>query len=56
VWLGTFVNVVEAAIAYDIAVRAMYSSYARLNFPNSCSTTATSSSISPIETPVAAGL
>ncbi|XP_059446378.1 ethylene-responsive transcription factor ERF043-like [Corylus avellana] len=56
-WLGTFANAMEAAIAYDIAARAMYSSYARLNFPNSFSTTVTnSSSISLGETPAAARL
>jgi EREBP-like factor len=55
-WLGTFENAMEAAIAYDIAATEMYSSYARLNFPNSCSTTASSSSISLVETPAAAGL
>jgi len=49
-WLGTFANSLEAALAYDKAARTMYGSYARLNFPNSCSAS-TSSSISPIETP-----
>jgi hypothetical protein len=38
------------------SAKAMYSSYTHLNFPNSCSSIATSFSISLIETPVAAGL
>ncbi|KAL2555793.1 Dehydration-responsive element-binding protein 2C [Forsythia ovata] len=32
-WLGTFSNAIEAAIAYDEAARAMYGPCARLNFP-----------------------
>ncbi|XP_062176138.1 ethylene-responsive transcription factor SHINE 2-like [Alnus glutinosa] len=49
-WLGTFANALEAALAYDKAARTMYASHARLNFPDS-STPTTSSCISPIETP-----
>jgi EREBP-like factor len=49
-WLGTFANSLEAALAYDKAARTMYGSCARLNFPNSCSSS-TSLSISSIETP-----
>jgi EREBP-like factor len=49
-WLGTFSNSMDAALAYDEAVRTMYGSCARLNFPDSCSAT-TSSSICPVETP-----
>ncbi|KAI4306502.1 hypothetical protein L6164_029774 [Bauhinia variegata] len=33
-WLGTFSNAVEAALAYDEAARAMYGPCARLNFPH----------------------
>lgn len=33
-WLGTFTNAQEAALAYDEAARAMYGSSARLNFPH----------------------
>ncbi|OMO97638.1 hypothetical protein COLO4_14455 [Corchorus olitorius] len=33
-WLGTFSNAVEAALAYDKAAKAMYGPYARLNFPD----------------------
>lgn len=33
-WLGTFSNAIEAALAYDEAAKAMYGPYARLNFPN----------------------
>nr|WAK85982.1 transcription factor ERF21 [Nothapodytes nimmoniana] len=33
-WLGTFDNAIEAALAYDEAARAMYGPCARLNFPN----------------------
>lgn len=33
-WLGTFPNAVEAALAYDEAARAMYGSNARVNLPN----------------------
>ncbi|KAI4306884.1 hypothetical protein L6164_030126 [Bauhinia variegata] len=32
-WLGTFSNAIEAALAYDEAARAMYGPCARLNFP-----------------------
>ncbi|XVF76889.1 hypothetical protein PTKIN_Ptkin13bG0303400 [Pterospermum kingtungense] len=32
-WLGTFSNAIEAALAYDEAAKAMYGPYARLNFP-----------------------
>eukprot|EP00252_Welwitschia_mirabilis_P015581 TRINITY_DN3437_c0_g1_i1.p1 TRINITY_DN3437_c0_g1~~TRINITY_DN3437_c0_g1_i1.p1 ORF type:complete len:338 (+),score=35.44 TRINITY_DN3437_c0_g1_i1:154-1167(+) len=34
-WLGTFPNAKEAALAYDQAARIMYGSCARLNFPDS---------------------
>ncbi|MBA0729645.1 hypothetical protein Golax_023005 [Gossypium laxum] len=33
-WLGTFSNAIDAALAYDEAAKAMYGSYARLNFPD----------------------
>ncbi|KAG4184345.1 hypothetical protein ERO13_A09G167700v2 [Gossypium hirsutum] len=33
-WLGTFSNAIDAALAYDEAATAMYGSYARLNFPD----------------------
>lgn len=33
-WLGTFSNAIDAALAYDKAAKAMYGSYARLNFPD----------------------
>jgi hypothetical protein len=49
-WLGTFSNAMDAALTYDEAARTMYGSCARLNFPNSCSAT-TSSSICSVETP-----
>ncbi|XP_039007738.1 dehydration-responsive element-binding protein 2E-like [Hibiscus syriacus] len=32
-WLGTFSNAIDAALAYDEAAKAMYGPYARLNFP-----------------------
>jgi hypothetical protein len=47
-WLGTFSNAMEAALAYDEAARIMYGSCARLNFPDSSSAT-TSSSTRPVE-------
>ncbi|GER50927.1 dehydration responsive element binding protein, partial [Striga asiatica] len=34
-WLGTYSSAPEAAYAYDEAARAMYGSFARLNFPSS---------------------
>ncbi|XWS55478.1 hypothetical protein CRYUN_Cryun09bG0003500 [Craigia yunnanensis] len=33
-WLGTFSNAIEAALAYDEAAKAMYGPYARLNLPD----------------------
>ncbi|XP_023535858.1 dehydration-responsive element-binding protein 2C-like isoform X1 [Cucurbita pepo subsp. pepo] len=33
-WLGTFSNAIEAALAYDEAARTMYGQTARLNLPN----------------------
>ncbi|XVF08339.1 hypothetical protein REPUB_Repub06bG0218300 [Reevesia pubescens] len=33
-WLGTFSNAIEAALAYDEAAKAMYGPYARLNLPH----------------------
>ncbi|KAE8723947.1 Dehydration-responsive element-binding protein 2A [Hibiscus syriacus] len=33
-WLGTFSNAIDAALAYDEAAKAMYGPYARLNFPH----------------------
>nr|GEX08567.1 hypothetical protein [Tanacetum cinerariifolium] len=49
-WLGTFGSAVEAALAYDEAVRAMYGPSARINLPNYypnasllCKTTSSSS-------------
>ncbi|XP_062172946.1 dehydration-responsive element-binding protein 2A-like isoform X2 [Alnus glutinosa] len=50
IWLGTFENGVDAALSYDKAARAMYGSRARLNFPDYCSAT-TSSSICLTTTP-----
>lgn len=45
-WLGTFHNAVEAALAYDEAARAMYGSSARLNLPDysSCKESSSASS------------
>lgn len=45
-WLGTFQNAVEAALAYDEAARAMYGSNARLNLPDysSCKESSSTSS------------
>ncbi|CAA0834436.1 Dehydration-responsive element-binding protein 2C [Striga hermonthica] len=34
-WLGTYSSAPEAACAYDEAARAMYGTFARLNFPSS---------------------
>lgn len=34
IWLGTFTNALEAALAYDEAAIAMYGTRARLNLPN----------------------
>ena len=48
-WLGTFENAVDAAIAYDEAAGVMYGAYARLNFPESVSTIA-----GPVESEVSA--
>lgn len=45
-WLGTFQNAVEAAIAYDEAARAMYGSNARLNLPDYSSCNESSSAFS----------
>lgn len=36
-WLGTFATAKEAALAYDGAARTLYGSYARLNLPDSSS-------------------
>lgn len=47
-WLGTFSNAIEAALAYDEAARTMYGSCARLNFPDSSLAT-TSSRTRPVE-------
>ncbi|THU56916.1 hypothetical protein C4D60_Mb11t22250 [Musa balbisiana] len=46
-WLGTFPTATEAALAYDVAARAMYGSLARVNLPGavtseSCESTTTS--------------
>ncbi|KAL8093714.1 uncharacterized protein LOC141692600 [Apium graveolens] len=46
-WLGTFQNAVEAALAYDEAARAMYGSNARLNLPDYSSCKESSSASSP---------
>lgn len=45
-WLGTFHNAVEAALAYDEAAKAMYGSSARLNLPDysSCKESSSASS------------
>jgi EREBP-like factor len=42
-WLGTFENAVDAALSYDKAATAMYGSRARLNFPDYCLATTSSS-------------
>lgn len=49
-WLGTFQNAVEAALAYDEAARAMYGSNARLNLPDysSCKESSSASSVPSI--------
>ncbi|XP_059446368.1 dehydration-responsive element-binding protein 2A-like [Corylus avellana] len=41
-WLGTFTNSLEGALAYDEAARAMYGPRARLNFPARLDSTTTS--------------
>lgn len=49
-WLGTFHNAVEAALAYDEAARVMYGSSARLNLPDysSCKESSSASSVPSI--------
>ncbi|GLT31521.1 hypothetical protein SLA2020_062530 [Shorea laevis] len=55
-WLGTFPNAYEAALAYDKAARTMYGECARLNLPHisskdSSTSVATSSGSSSVATP-----
>ncbi|GKU92187.1 hypothetical protein SLEP1_g5950 [Rubroshorea leprosula] len=55
-WLGTFPNAYEAALAYDEAARTMYGECARLNLPHisskdSSTSVATSSGSSSVATP-----
>jgi len=49
-WLGNFENAVDVVLSYDKVAREMYGSCARLNFPDDCLAT-TSSSICLTETP-----